>query len=75
MYRNLHGSGDMDAEVDAICTKGRGSWYRFIVNSTLKIMKVVKDALHDFGLKIFYICGNGVSFRIKSRILLLCNTS
>ena len=52
MYRNLHGSGDMDAEVDAICTKGRGNEYRIIVNNTLKCMKVAKDALTDFSLKI-----------------------
>ena len=31
--------------------------------------------MNGFGLKIFYICGNGVSFRIKSRKLSMCNTS
>ena len=39
MYRNLHGSGDMDAEVDDICTTWRGNVYRIIVNSTLKNSK------------------------------------
>ena len=48
MYRNLHGSGDMDAEVDAICTKGRGDEYRITVNNTLKLMNVIKDANAPF---------------------------
>ena len=39
MYRNLHGSGDMDAEVDDICTTWRGDVYRIIVNSTQKNSK------------------------------------
>ena len=39
MYRNLHGSGDMDAEVDDICTTWRGNVYRIIVNSTQKNSK------------------------------------
>ena len=36
MYRNLHGSGDMDAGVDDIGTTWRGDVYRIIVNSTQK---------------------------------------
>ena len=61
MYRNFHGSGEVDAEFDDICTGGRGTQYRITVNSTQKRLHNLKvvDA-PDFGMKILYIWGNRV---------------
>ena len=63
MYRNFHDSGEVDAEFDDICEGGSGTQYRITANSTQKKAprrKVVY--MHDFGLKIFYIWGNRVSW-------------
>ena len=56
MYRNLHGSGDLDAEVDDICTTLRGSVYRITANNTLKFQTHREIHLWPiFGLKTFYL--------------------
>jgi len=61
MYRNFHGSGEVDAEIDDICTGGRGDQYRITVNSTQKKAPRRKVILKpDFDLKIYYIWGNRV---------------
>ena len=36
MYRNFHGSGEVDAEFDDICEGASGQQYRITVNSTQK---------------------------------------
>ena len=61
MYRNFHGSGEVDAEFDDICTGGRGEQYRITVNSTQKKSpRGGEGQTSDFGLKIYYIWGNRV---------------
>ena len=61
MYRNIHGSGEVDAEFDDICTGGSGTQYRITANSTQKkSKKLPKDKRTDFGLKIYCIWGNRV---------------
>ena len=61
MYRNFHGSGEVDAEFDDICEGGKVKQYRITANSTQKKAprrKVVP--MTDFDLKIYYIWGNRV---------------
>ena len=61
MYRNFHGSGEVDAEFDDICEGGSGTQYRITANSTQKKTPRRKVALKpDFDLKIYYIWGNRV---------------
>ena len=61
MYRNFHGSGEVDAEFDDICSGASGSQYRFTVNSDNKKLPRRKVASKpDFDLKIYYIWGNRV---------------
>ena len=61
MYRNFHGSGEVDAEFDEICEGASGQQYRITATSTQKKTPRRKVAqTHDFGLKIFYIWDNRV---------------
>ena len=62
MYRNFHGSGEVDTEFDDICEGARGTQYRITVNSTQKKLQTEQEIKsHDFGLKIYYIIwGNRV---------------
>ena len=61
MYRNFHGSGEVDAEFDDICEGGKRTQYRITVNNTKKKTPRRKVALRtDFDLKIYYIWGNRV---------------
>ena len=52
MYRNFHGSGEVDAEFDDICEGASGDQYRITVNSTKKIVEVQR--LRE-NLEIYYI--------------------
>ena len=57
MYRNFHGSGEVDAEFDDICKGASGTQYRITVNSTEKILQ--GERLRQ-NLEIYYIWGNRV---------------
>ena len=52
MYRNFHGSGEVDAEFDDICEGASGAQYRFTANSDNKKLPTHK---YTERLKIFYI--------------------
>ena len=61
MYRNFHGSGEVDAEFDDICEGGKTTQYRITANSTQKKAPRRKVVLKsDFNLEIYYIWGNRV---------------
>ena len=61
MYRNFHGSGEVDAEFDDICEEARGTQYRITANSTQKKTPTSQESLTpDFALEIYYIWGNRV---------------
>ena len=56
MYRNFHGSGEVDAEFDDICEGGKTTQYRITANSTQKKAPRRKVVLKsDFDLEIYYI--------------------
>ena len=56
MYRNFHGSGEVDAEFDNICEGASGDQYRITANSTQKKAPRRKVVLKsDFDLEIYYI--------------------
>ena len=61
MYRNFHGSGEVDAEFDDICEGAKPPQYRITVNSThARLQNLRVSKMSDFGLKIYYIWGNRV---------------
>ena len=61
MYRNFHGSGEVDAEFDDICEGAKSAQYRFTVNSDNKKTPRRKVASKpDFDPEIYYIWGNRV---------------
>ena len=53
MYRNFHGSGEVDAEFDDICEGASGSQYRFTANSDKKRLQGAK--VHSTAEDLLYM--------------------